>query len=451
MTVLDDLQADLGLDAVVTDRDILSAHRQDRAQTSGAGWPLALVRPRTTQDVQAVLRWATTTGTPVVTRGAGTGLSGASAAVDGCILLSTVLMRDLRIDADDLVAVVQPGVINAELKAAARTYGLTYPPDPSSYEECSIGGNIATNAGGLCCVKYGVTRDYVLGLEVVLADGRVVHLGGRTVKNVAGYNLLGLFVGSEGTLGVVTRATLRLRPLPPPPATLVASFPKLEAGGRAVSAIVRSSTMSCVEIMDGDAVRAVESHRPMGLDPTVECLLVAQSDSASGLLDVEKAERICQEHGADFTAVTEDRAEGEVFMAARRAAIPALFESGRLLVEDIGVPLSRIADLLLEVRRIAEETRTRIATVGHAGDGNFHPLICYDPDDAEATRRAEQAFEDIMRAALALGGTITGEHGIGTLKKSVFLDQVHPVEYELSLAVKRLLDPLGILNPGVVL
>jgi glycolate oxidase len=450
VTGLDALRSELGADAVLTDRDVLSAHRQDRALTD-AGWPRALVRPRTTEDVQALLRWASASGTPVVTRGAGTGLSGAAAAADGCVVLSTARMRDLRIDADDLVAVVQPGVVNADLKAAARDHGLTYPPDPSSYEESTIGGNIATNAGGLCCVKYGVTRDYVLGLEVVLADGRVVNLRGRTVKDVAGYDLLGLFVGSEGTLGVVTRATMRLRPLPPAPATMVASFPDLESGGRAVSAIVRSATLSAVEMMDGAAVRAVERHRPMGLDPSVDCLLVVQSDSVAGLLDVEAAQRICVDHGADFTAVTEDRAEGELFMAARRAAIPALFEEGRLLVEDIGVPLSRIAELLTAVRAVADKTQTRIATVGHAGDGNFHPLISYDADDPDATVRAEAAFEAIMRAALDLGGTITGEHGIGTLKKSVFLDQVHPVAYELSRSLKNLLDPAGILNPGVVL
>ena len=450
MTRLDALRAELGSDAVVTDPDVLAAHRQDRALTD-AGWPLALVRPRTTGDVQAVLRWASATGTPVVTRGAGTGLSGAAAAIEGCLVLSTARMLEVRIDADDLVAVVQPGVVNADLKAAARDHGLTYPPDPSSYEESTVGGNIATNAGGLCCVKYGVTRDYVLGLEVVLADGRLVDLRGRTVKDVAGYDLLGLFVGSEGTLGVVTRATVRLRPLPPPPATMVASFPDLESGGRAVSAIVRSATLSAVEIMDGDAVRAVERYRPMGLDASVECLLVVQSDSAAGMQDVEAAERICLKHGADFTAVTEDRAEGEVFMAARRAAIPALFEEGRLLVEDIGVPLSRIGDLLAAVRAVADKTQTRIATVGHAGDGNFHPLISYDANDLDATARAEAAFEAIMRAALDLGGTITGEHGIGTLKRSVFLDQLHPVAYELSRDLKNLLDPAGILNPGVVL
>ena len=272
------------------------------------------------------------------------------------------------------------------------------------------------------------------------------------MKDVAGYDLLGLFVGSEGTLGVVTRATVRLRPLPPAPATLVASFPDLESGGRAVSAIVRSATLSAVEIMDGDAVRAVERYRPMGLDPEVECLLVVQSDSAAGLLDVQAAERICVEHGADFTAVTEDRAEGEMFMAARRAAIPALFEEGRLLVEDVGVPLSRIADLLAAVRAVADETQTRIATVGHAGDGNFHPLISYDADDLP-TQPPERSWRSRRSCVLpsTLGGTITGEHGIGTLKKSVFLDQVHPVAYELSRRLKDLLDPAGILNPGVVL
>jgi len=298
-------------------------------------------------------------------------------------------------------------------------------------------------------VKYGVTRDYVLGLEVVLADGRVMALGGRTVKNVAGFDLLGLFVGSEGTLGVVTQATLRLRPLPPAPATLVASFGDLAAAGRAVSTIVRGATMSAVELMDQAAVQAVERYRPMGLDPGVECLLIAQSDS--GLSDVVAAERVCEEHGADFTAVTDDRAEGEMFMAGRRAAIPALFEEGRLLVEDVAVPLSRIADLLSEVRRVARETDTTIATVGHAGDGNFHPLICFDPSDEDATKRAYQAFDEVMRAALALGGTITGEHGVGTLKKALFREQVDPVALGISRELKALLDPHGILNPGVVL
>jgi len=449
MSALDPLCHALGADAVVTDPDVLETYRQDRALTPDAGWPLALLRPSSTDQVRTVMRWANDSGTPVVTRGAGTGLSGAAAAVDGCVVLSTARMQQLRIDTGDLIAVVGPGVVNSQLKAAAREHGLTYPPDPSSYEECTIGGNIATNAGGLCCVKYGVTRDYVLGLEVVLADGRVMALGGRTVKNVAGFDLLGLFVGSEGTLGVVTQATLRLRPLPPAPATLVASFGDLAAAGRAVSTIVRGATMSAVELMDQAAVQAVERYRPMGLDPGVECLLIAQSDS--GLSDVVAAERVCEEHGADFTAVTDDRAEGEMFMAGRRAAIPALFEEGRLLVEDVAVPLSRIADLLSEVRRVARETDTTIATVGHAGDGNFHPLICFDPSDEDATKRAYQAFDEVMRAALALGGTITGEHGVGTLKKALFREQVDPVALGISRELKALLDPHGILNPGVVL
>ena len=247
----------LSAGALVTDPDIVDAYRRDRATTAPAGVPLALVRATSTADVQATLRIASAHGVAVVPRGAGTGLSGGSSAVDGAITLSTERMRAISVDAAAMVAVVQPGLLNAEVKAAAAQHGLWYPPDPSSFEICSIGGNLATNAGGLCCVKYGVTTDYVLGMEVVLADGRAVRLGGRTIKDVAGYDLKRLFVGSEGTLGIITEATLRLRPLPPPVTTIVGTFADVADAGHAVTAVVGTVRPAALELMDGAAVDAV--------------------------------------------------------------------------------------------------------------------------------------------------------------------------------------------------
>src|SRR5882757_1983063 len=263
---------------VVTDPAVTEGYRQDRAFDPSAGKPLAVVRPRRTEEVQTVLRWATAHAVPVVTRGMGTGLSGGATAVDGGIVLSTERMRDIVVDPVTRTAVTQPGLFNAEVKKAVAEYGLWYPPDPSSYEICSIGGNIATNAGGLCCVKYGVTTDYVLALTVVLADGTVIKLGGPRVKDVAGLSLTKLFVGSEGTLGIIAEATVRLLPAQRPPATLVASFPTLEGSMETVLAITRRMRPSMLEFMDRASINAVEDELRMGLDRDAEALLVIQSD-----------------------------------------------------------------------------------------------------------------------------------------------------------------------------
>ncbi|HLX90009.1 MAG TPA: FAD-linked oxidase C-terminal domain-containing protein, partial [Acidimicrobiales bacterium] len=322
--------------------------------------------------------------------------------------------------------------------------------DPSSFEICSIGGNVATNAGGLCCLKYGVTTDYVLGLEVVLADGRALRLGGRTVKDVAGYDLKRLFTGSEGTLGVITEVTLRLTPLPPPQCTTVATFADPVAAGRAVTAIRTRTRPAVLEFMDGTALAAVDRHTHMGLDPGCGALLLAASDigGSGGAAEVEAMADACRDQGADYVASTDDPEEGAQLMAARRIAIPAVEHLGSVLIEDVGVPLDKVADLVAAIGDAAQRHDTTIAVIGHAGDGNFHPLVVFDGADEAATARAWLAFGQVMEAGLALGGTITGEHGIGTLKRPWARAQLGDDVLEVMGSVKQALDPLGILNPG---
>lgn len=423
----------------------MDAYRRDRAMTVEPGHPLAVVRARSTTDVSTTLRIADEHRIPVVTHGAGTGLSGGSAALDGAITLSTRAMNTIDVDPASVTATVQPGALNAEVKAAAAERGLWYPPDPSSFEICSIGGNLATNAGGLCCVRYGVTTDYVLGMEVALAGGRVLRLGGSTIKDVAGLDLKRLFVGSEGTLGVITEATLRLRPLPPPVSTVVATFDDTVAAGAAVTAIMSSVRPSALEMMDGAAVAAVERVKSMGL-VDVGGLLLAQVDVGSA--DGTTIAHECEAAGATYVAVTDDADEGEMFMAARRAAIPCIERLGTVLIEDVGVPIPQIPALLAQVAAIADRHDTPIPVIGHAGDGNFHPLVTFDPQDDAARERAVAAFDDVMSAALELGGTITGEHGVGSLKAAHLSLQVGPDVLAVSRSIKGALDPNGILNPG---
>jgi glycolate oxidase len=362
-------------------------------------------------------------------------------------------MRQVTVDVPTRVAVAQPGALNVEVKQAAAAKGLWYPPDPSSFEMCSIGGNAATNAGGLCCVKYGVTTDYVLGMQVVLADGTALRLGGPRLKDVAGLSLTKLFVGSEGTLGVMTELTLRLVPAPPPASTLVASFRSIEAAAGAVLAIVSALRPSMLELMDNASINAVEDFIGMGLDRSAGALLIARSDAPGSAASTEVGlmAQACERHEPTELFTTDDPAEGEMFAAARRAAFPAVEKLGDLLLEDVGVPLPALPALVRGVERIAAARDTRIAVVAHAGDGNTHPLIVYDATDPAATARAELAFGEVMDLATSLGGTITGEHGVGRLKKAWLPGYVGADVMEVSRRIKNALDPQGILNPGAVL
>lgn len=447
------LAAELPGGAVVTDPDIVAAYRQDRAADPDAGTPLAVVRPTCTEDVQATLRWATRHRIAVVPRGMGTGLSGGATAVDGGIVLSTEKMRGITVDPVTRTAVAQPGLLNSEVKNAVAAHGLWYPPDPSSFEICSIGGNIATNAGGLCCVKYGVTTDYVLGLQVVLADGTAVRLGGPRLKDVAGLSLTKLFVGSEGALGVITEVTLRLLPPQPRACTVVATFGSVRAACEAVSTVTARIRPAMLEFMDAVAINAVEDKLKMGLDRTAAAMLVATSDErgAAGTEDAEFMAAAFAEHGAREVFSTSDPEEGAAFVAARRFAIPAVEAKGSLLLEDVGVPLAALADLVAGIEALAAERDLMISVIAHAGDGNTHPLIVYDADDPEMTRRAAQAFGDIMDMAVELGGTITGEHGVGRLKRPWLAGYLGPEAMALNRRIKQALDPDGILNPGAII
>ena len=447
---LDELTRALPAGRLLTDPDVLSSYRTDRAPDLRAGTPAAVVRARSTGEVQQVMRAATRHRVPVVPRGAGAGLHGGSNAVDDGIVLSMEAMTSiLDVDPADRLCEVEPGIMNLALKEELAVDGLWYAPDPASMAFCSIGGNVATNAGGLCCLKYGVTRDWVAGLEVVLADGRVIETGSRTIKSVAGYDLTSLIVGSEGTLGVVTRARLRIRPLPPPASTLVAFFGDLGDAGRAVVEICEGEPPALLEIMDASTIRAVEEWQRMDLDTDAAALLLTRSDVAvdrSG--HVAAMEEICTRHGATFVARTDDPDEGEAFLQARRLALPAVERHGVALLEDVGVPRSQVPALLASTSRIAEHRGTEIYSYGHAGDGNMHPTLRWDHDDADGKARAMQAFDDILEAALALGGTVTGEHGVGLLKEQWLPREIGADAMDVQQAIKDALDPAGILNPG---
>lgn len=450
---LRELFAVLGEDVVTADPAVMEKYRHDWSRDPAAGTPLAVVRPGDAEQVQQTVRWASQHGIPVVPRGAGSGVSGGASAVDGGIVLSLERMRTVEIDVDCRVAVVQPGALNAEVKGAAAQHGLWYPPDPSSYEFCSIGGNLATNAGGLCCVKYGVTSDYVLGMDVVLADGTLVTLGGKRIKDVAGLSLLKLFVGSEGTLGVVTSAVLRLVPAQPLRSTLVATFPSVDAAARAVVATGRVLRPSMMELMDQQAIHAVEDHRPMGLDRGAGAMLVAQSDApgTARASEVELIRQACELVGAMEVFVTDDAAEGELFIEARRIAFQAIEARGSVLFEDVGVPIPLLPALIAEIARVAAQHGVEIPVVAHAGDGNTHPIVVFDPSDEDSRDRAHRAFEAVMHAAVALGGTITGEHGVGRAKKAALPSQLGPDVMALSRKIKDAVDPGGILNPGALM
>lgn len=335
-------------------------------------------------------------------------------------------------------------------RPGSRAVRTVLPPDPGSFEISTIGGNLATNAGGLRCVKYGVTRDAVLGLEVVLADGRVLRTGGRTVKSVAGYDLTRLIVGSEGTLGVITAATLRLRPRPAvDPMTFVASFPSLPAAGAAVSAIIQSGLApSLLKLLDKVTINAIEDYRRMYLDRSAAALLISQADDSDADRQVDAMTACCEQAGADLVVRSSSKEEADLLLSARRLAGEATMAAGPRIIEDVGVPRSRLADLLVAIGQVASDTGVSIATVGHAGDGNLHPTLMLPDLSSDTLARAFDAAERVCRLALAMGGTITGEHGVGALNRAWLAGEIDDTSLSVHQAVKTAFDPRGILNPG---
>ncbi|MCW2879611.1 MAG: putative glycolate oxidase [Sphaerisporangium sp.] len=434
---------------VLTDPDVAGSYARDQTFLE-PGKPLCVVVAQTRDDVVATMRWATEHRVPVVPRGAGTGLAGGATAIEGCVMLSLARMTEIReLSPADEIAVVEPGVITADLDRAAREHGMMYAPDPSSHEISTIGGNLATNAGGLRCVKYGVTRDSTLGLEVVLADGRIMDTGRRTMKGVTGYDLTGLFVGSEGTLGVITSAILRLRRAPAvPPVTIAAEFPSPRAAGDAVAAIVAAGCQpSLLELMDRNTLEAIDDWKNIGLEPGVNAMLIAQAEgSVPG--DAAEMARLCEANGASFVAVSSTQEETDELIGLRRLAYTAKERLGACLVEDVCVPRSVLPDMITIIEEVAARHDAMICTVAHAGDGNLHPVFIFDRGLPEPPANVWAAADEVFRAALRLGGTLTGEHGVGLLKRRWLGLESGPVVNEVQQGIKRVFDPLGILNPG---
>ena len=452
---LAELRAALPALRVSTDAMDLESHRRDETAYTDPPLPIAVAFPASTAEVAGLVRVAGAHRVPIVPRGAGTSLSGGSLASAGAITVSLMRMnRILEIDEENRVAVVQPGIVNAALKQAVQARGLWYAPDPASFETCTIGGNIATNSGGLCCVKYGVTRDAVLGLEVVLADGTVMRTGGRNVKDVAGYDLTGLIVGSMGTLAIVTEATLRLIPLPPPKQTLLAFYATIEASGRAVAGIVRDGVQpATLELMDQFTIAAVNRAYGLGLDEDAAAMLLIESDlpGSAGADELDRAERACAAAGASLLVRAQDAAEADALRQGRRMAHWALDALGVSRMEDVVVPRNRVPELLHAIHEIGVRQGLRIGIFGHAGDGNLHPSFVFDLDDPTAPARLKAGQDALYRATLALDGSVTGEHGIGVVKLP-WLEATRGADFVRTMrAIKAALDPLGILNPGKML
>ena len=446
------LRRAVGRDQVLTSAADLACYAYDATADDEGRAPDVVVLPASTAEVAAVVGVARDTGTPVYPRGAGTSLSGGAIPARGGIVLSTAAMDAvLEVDAENHAATVQPGVVLQRLNDLAAEHGLLYPPDPGSVAVATIGGSIAECAGGLRGLKYGVTKHYVTGLEVVLANGETVRLGGKTTKNVTGYDLVGLFVGSEGTLGVITEATLRLIPAPEARATMSATFGTTMAATRTVAAIVAGNVVpATLEFIDAMTLRMIEEYTHVGLPLDAAAMLLVEVDGPPEAVarEAELVERICGEHGGSVERAADDEAR-ERLWAARRAAYPALARQSRgTIVEDATVPRSRVPEMLAAIEDIATRHRLTIATVGHAGDGNLHPTLLVDPDDAEVMERAHAAVAEIFRAALDLGGTLSGEHGIGSAKARYLGWALGQSGLDLTRRIKAALDPEGILNPG---
>ena len=418
--------------------------------------PDAVVSPLTAEEVSAVVRLAREMGLPVVARGGGTGLAGGAVPLEGGIVVNTTMMnRVLELDGPTMVAVVQPGVITASLQAEVEGIGLFYPPDPQSLRQCTIGGNVATTAGGPRCLKYGTTKDYVLGLQVVLADGRTMRTGGKMIKVQTGYNLTQLFVGSEGTLGIITEVTLRLIPKPRHRGTVLAVFGRLDDAAETVNRILLAGILPlALEMMDNACIRSVEAYRSFGLPLDAETILLIDQDGNDlRVLGEELSEiaRLAREGGAAEVKQASTPAESDLLWQARRAVSPAISRlRPNKLGEDISVPRAQIPAMVRKVTEIAERNRLPIPLFGHIGDGNLHPNILCDLRDPEEMARVQKAAREIFEAAVALGGTLSGEHGIGTLKREFLPESLDATTIELMQRIKWALDPDNLLNPGKI-
>lgn len=449
---IETLKRIVGPEHVLTSTEELYCYSYD-ATPGFSHMPDVVVKPGTTEEVAKVLALANSEKIPVYTRGSGTNLSaGTVPTKGGIVLLMTRMNKILEIDTENLVAVAEPGVIVSDLNKAVETYGLIYPPDPGTVTTATLGGTVSENAGGLRGLKYGVTKHYVMGLEVVLANGQVMNVGGKNVKDVSGYDLTKLFTGSEGTLGVITKIIVKLVPAPEAKKSMMAIFKNLDNAGNSIAAIIAAKIIpATLEIMDNATIRTVEDYAKVGLPVDAEAVLLIEVDGIPEVVEKEAAKvmEVLKANKADEIKMAKDAAERDKLWAARRAALPALAKlRPTTFVEDATVPRNKVPEMIRAVNEIAKKYNVTIGTFGHAGDGNMHPTIVCDIRDDEEMSRVYKAMDEIFGTAIKLGGTLSGEHGIGLGKLKYMEDQFGPVAMESMRTIKRALDPNLILNPG---
>jgi glycolate oxidase len=455
-SILSALTDIIGKPYLLTSAEDKIVYSYDASAPASSQTPLAVALPGNREEVSAILKLANQHGFTVVPRGSGTGLAGAAAPLEGSlVLLTTRMKRILEIDQANLTALVEPGVITADLAKAVEAVGLFYPPDPGSMAVSTLGGNIALNSGGLRGLRYGVTRDFVLGLEVVLPGGEVLQTGGKCKKDAAGYHLTSLFTGSEGTLGVITQALLRLLPLPEAQRTAVAYFKDIEAAAQVVAeTIARRIIPVTLEILDDVSLRCVEEYASLGIPTDAGAMLLVEVDGETSQVEreIQQIAQLCHANGAADLEIADDPAQAVRLKSARRATLAALARRRpTTILEDVTVPRSQIPAMVRRIRQIATKHRIEMAIFGHAGDGNLHPTGMTDARDTDELARVEAAFEEIFQAAIELGGTITGEHGVGLKKRHVLPLKVGAAGIATMTAIKRALDPNNILNPGKVI
>ncbi|MBI5047926.1 MAG: FAD-binding protein [Deltaproteobacteria bacterium] len=452
-SIIKELTHIVGKDNIRIDKEDLICYSYDA--TNQKFLPDAVVFPQNASEISLILRMANNEGFSVVPRGAGSGFSGGSLPVEGGVVVSLERMNKiLRIDTDNLIAEVEPGVVTGEFQWAVEDLGLFYPPDPSSLKFCTIGGNVAECAGGPRAVKYGVTKDYVLGLEIVLPTGEIINTGAQTLKGVVGYDLTRLMVGSEGTLGIVTKIILKLLPLPEATKTMLAVFSDMRDAAAAVSRIISSKIIpSTLEFMDKNSISCVDDYVSMGLPADVEALLLIEVDGVKELVEnqAETIKKICLDNRAKEVRIAGDKKEVKKLWQIRRAISPALAKlKPNKINEDIVVPRSKIPDAIIGVREIAKKYNLTNANFGHAGDGNIHVNIMIDKSDKAESERAEKAVKEIFELILGLGGTISGEHGIGISKMPYIGMELSQSAIDAMKKIKQVLDPKGVLNPGKI-
>lgn len=452
--IVDELMRIAGRDDVLTEKEDLASYAYD-GTTSWVHEPDVVVFPTSAQEISEVLKLANKERIPVTPRGAGTNVSGGSIPIKGGIVLCTTKMNKiLNIDKENLTATVEPGVVLMDFTLALAKEGLFFPPDPQSFFGATMGGVVGENAGGPACVKYGVTKQYVLGLEVVLPTGVIMNVGGLTMKNVQGYDLTMLFTGSEGTLGVISKAHLMLKPLPPARKTLMAVFDDVAVAGENVYRVLSSGVVpGKIELLDNWVINSIERLQPMGLPKEAQAVLIFEVDGVPEAVEKEAKQivQVCREYGATDVRVAKDQAEADQYWAARRAGFAAVFSAAPTIIsEDVTVPRNNIPDFIRKVEEICESRGIEYNIIGHAGDGNLHPSVLTDIKDKEHYEKAAKAMEEIIEYAVELGGVLSGEHGIGLEKQKFLKKAMDPLAIEIMKGIKKVVDPNNILNPGKI-